>query len=65
MNIASNLKRFVLKKDTRLRESPVWQTYSLNTVMKIESGTNKNPTIDTLSRIAKALKVGVDDLIKK
>ena len=35
-----------------------------NTVVKIESGTNKNPTIETLSKIAKALGVAVDDLIK-
>jgi len=35
-----------------------------NTIIKIESGANKNPTIETLSKIAKALCVGVDDLIK-
>ena len=35
-----------------------------NTVIKIESGANKNPTIDTLSKIAKALGVGVDNLVK-
>ncbi len=35
-----------------------------NTIIKIESGANKNPTIETLSKIAKALGVGVDDLIK-
>jgi len=27
-------------------------------------GVNKNPTIDTLTKIAKALEVGVDNLIK-
>ena len=37
----------------------------LNTVVKIESGVNKNPTIDTLSKIAKVLEVWVDDLIQK
>lgn len=37
---------------------------SLNTVVTVESGANKNPTIDTLKKIAKALGVGVDDLIK-
>ena len=34
------------------------------TIIKIESGANKNPTIETLAKIAKALSVGVDDLIK-
>ena len=36
-----------------------------NTLIKIESGANKNPTIETMSRIAKALDVKVDDLIEK
>jgi len=31
---------------------------------EIENGVNKNPTIETLTKIAKALEVGVDDLIK-
>jgi len=37
---------------------------SLNTIVTIESGANENPTIDTLKKIATALGVGVDDLIK-
>jgi len=36
----------------------------LNTIVKIENGVNKNPTIETLTKIAKALDVGVDDLIR-
>ncbi len=37
---------------------------SLNTIVKIEAGKNKNPTIITLSKIAKSFNVRVDDLIK-
>lgn len=37
---------------------------SLNTIVKIESGKNPNPTINTLYKIAKSFKVKVDDLIK-
>jgi len=37
---------------------------SLNTIVKVENGVNTNPTIDTLTKIAKALEVGVDDLIE-
>jgi len=37
---------------------------SLNTIVKVESGRNSNPTIDTLSRIAKVFHVKVDELIK-
>ena len=32
--------------------------------VKIENGVNQNPTIETLTKIAKALEVGVDDLIR-
>jgi len=35
-----------------------------NTIIKIESGANTNPTINTLTKIAKALGVSVDDLLK-
>jgi transcriptional regulator with XRE-family HTH domain len=35
-----------------------------NTIIKIEAGKNQNPTLDTLKKIAKALEVSVDDLIK-
>ena len=36
----------------------------INMIVKIENGINKNPTIETLTKIAKAFEVGVDDLIK-
>lgn len=35
-----------------------------NTIVKIESGENPNPTIETLTKIAKALNVGIKDLIE-
>jgi len=38
--------------------------FTYNTITKIESGANTNPTIDTLTKIAKALGVSVDDLLK-
>ena len=37
---------------------------SLNTIVKVESGSNLNPTIETLLRIATSLDVEVNDLIK-
>lgn len=37
---------------------------SNNTIINIEAGKQNNPTIKTLKKIAKALEVGVDDLIK-
>ncbi len=38
---------------------------SLNTVAKLESDNNSNPTIETLQKVAKALDVKVEDLIKE
>ena len=35
-----------------------------NTIIKTEAGKNKNPTLDTLKKIAKSLDVSIDDLIK-
>ena len=35
-----------------------------NTVVKIESGENLNPTIKTAQKIAKALNTPIEDLIK-
>lgn len=35
-----------------------------NTIVKIESGENPNPTIETLNKIAKALKVDIANLLK-
>ena len=37
---------------------------SSNTVAKLELDDSPNPTIETLQKIAKALNVKVDDLIK-
>ena len=37
---------------------------SLNTIAKLELDETQNPTIETLQKIAKALDVQVDDLIK-
>ena len=34
-----------------------------NTIIKMESGENKNPTLETLRKVAKAFGVSVDELI--
>ena len=62
-NIADNIrkvrKKVGLSQDKLARKAGV----AYNTVVKIESGENKNPTIETLRNIAKALDVSVDELI--
>ena len=62
--IAKNLKKIRQDKGISQDRLSKLADLSLNTVVTVESGTNPNPTIETLTRIAKALNVGVDDLIK-
>jgi len=38
---------------------------SLNTIVNIEAGNNPNPTIETLQKIANALGVSLNKLIKE
>jgi len=59
-NIKAARKKLGLSQDKLSKLAEV----AYNTVVKIESGENPNPTIETLRKIADALKVGVDDLIK-
>ena len=63
-NISDNLKKFRNKNGYSLERVARLADLSLNTIVKIENGVNRNPTIETLTKIAKALEVGVDDLIK-
>ncbi len=59
-NIRRYRKRLGLSQDKLSKLAEV----AYNTIVKIESGENPNPTIDTLKKIAKALEVSVDELIK-
>ncbi|MFA4953909.1 MAG: helix-turn-helix transcriptional regulator [Patescibacteria group bacterium] len=62
--IAENLKKLRAKKGLSLEKIARLADLSLNTIVKVENGVNTNPTIETLTKISKALEVGVDDLIK-
>ena len=63
--LAENIKTFRkqrgLSQEELAREADV--TYS--TLIKLESGSNKNPTVKTLQQIAQALDVTLDDLMKE
>ena len=62
--IAENIKKLRAKKGLSLEKIARLADLSLNTIVKVENGVNTNPTIETLQKIAKALNVQVDDLIK-
>ena len=63
-NISDNLRKLRGKRGYSLEKIARLADLSLNTIVKVENGVNQNPTIETLTKIAKALDVGVDDLIK-
>ena len=63
-NISDNLGKLRSKRGYSLEKIARLADLSLNTIVKVENGVNQNPTIETLTKIAKALEVGVDDLIK-
>jgi len=53
--------------DSRAKQqnSSIHSNISLHTITKIETGDTPNPTVDTMKRIADALGVTIDDLIKE
>jgi len=61
--LSSNIKK--LRKQHHLSQEELAKkagiTYS--TLIKIESGQNKNPTLETLTKIADAFKIKIDELI--
>ncbi len=59
-NIKKKRKELGLSQDKLSKRADV----AYNTVVKIESGENSNPTIETLRKIAKALNTAVDELIR-
>lgn len=63
--IGKNIKRLRQEKELSQDKLSKLADLSLNTVVKIEVDESPNPTIETIQRIAKALGVSVDDLLKK
>jgi transcriptional regulator with XRE-family HTH domain len=62
--IAANIRKYRNKLGMSQDRLSKLADVTYNTIIKIDSGANKNPTIETLAKIAKGLNVGVDDLIK-
>jgi len=56
-----------LRKDRKLSQEKLARLadVSYNTIVKIESGESKNPTIRTMAGIAKALDISLDELVKE
>ncbi|MBI2031624.1 MAG: helix-turn-helix transcriptional regulator [Candidatus Levybacteria bacterium] len=63
-NLSNNIKKLREAKGLSQEKLARLADVANNTLIKMESGENENPTLDTLKKVAKALDVSVDDLIK-
>ncbi len=61
--IAKNIKKYRNKLGISQDKLSKLADVTLHTLTKIENGATSDPRVDTLKRIAKALKVKIDDLI--
>ena len=62
-NLANNIKRLREAKGLSQEKLARLAEVANNTLIKMESGENQNPTLNSLKKVAKALDVSVDDLI--
>ena len=63
-NISKNLRKLRESKGLSQEKLARLSDVANNTIVKIEAGKNQNPTLETLKKVAKALEVSVDELIK-
>jgi len=61
-NISKNLRKLRRNKGLSQEKLARLADVANNTIIKIEAGKNKNPTLDTLKKIAKVLEVSIDKL---
>ena len=61
--IGKNIKKLRQAKDLSQDRLSKLADVSYNSIIKLETGGIRNPTIETLQKIARALGVSVDDLI--
>lgn len=62
--LGENIKKYRKKKELSQDKLAKLADITLTTLVKIETGSNTNPTINTLKKISAVLEVPVDALIK-
>lgn len=62
--IAKNMKKYRIMLDISQDKLSKLAGVTLHTITKIESGATFDPRIETVKKIAKALKITLDDLTK-
>ncbi len=63
--IGDNVRKFRKKKGISQEKLARQADISLNTLTKIESGFAKKPTIQTVIKLAEALEISIDELVKE
>ena len=61
--LAQNIRKLRLKRRLSQEKLARLADISNATLIKIEAGTAKEPTITTITRIASALEVSIDELV--
>lgn len=62
--ISENIKKYRAKLGISQDKLSKLADVTYNTIIKIESGATYNPRVETLKKIADALKIRIDDLMK-
>ena len=62
--VAKNIKKYMKEKGLSQDKLSRLADVAHAKIIKIESGGIQSPTIDTVQKIAKALKINVEDLLK-
>lgn len=62
--LAQNIKKYRKQHKLSQEELAKKAVITYSTLIKIESGANKNPTLETLKKISKALNITIDELIR-
>ena len=62
-NLANNIMKLRKQKGLSQEKLARLSDVANNTIIKMESGENDNPTLETLRKVAKALDISVDELI--
>ena len=62
--LSQNIKKLRRKLNLSQEELAKKASITYSTLIKIESGANKNPTLDTLRKISGTFNITIDELIR-
>jgi transcriptional regulator with XRE-family HTH domain len=64
LNFCKNIKNLRKRKNFSQEKLARMVDVANNTIIKIESGENQNPTLETLQKISTVFNVSIDDLLR-